>query len=212
MTSKPLLMGALSIGAIIAIAGCGGASNASTPTPSTGGLTLPNIPGLSGGRPGRLQLRIPCSLPLTCRASLATPASQPHRRVLGDHLHLLGHDRQWRWRRRDLCGAIPGGVGQAALQRRSRRRSAGRPTRMAAARFPCRGWGPARSRRSRRIRSLTPSSRTTTWWCSASRRERRAAPRWTLRSGPPRRLWPVGVAAPESSSVGGEGGFEPTVL
>ncbi len=52
MTSKPLLMGALSIGAIIAIAGCGGASNASTPTPSTGGLTLPNIPGLSGGSTG----------------------------------------------------------------------------------------------------------------------------------------------------------------
>jgi len=45
-------MGALSIGAIIAIAGCGGASNASTPTPSTGGLTLPNIPGLSGGSTG----------------------------------------------------------------------------------------------------------------------------------------------------------------
>jgi len=39
--SKPLLMGALSIGVDhFAIAGCGGASNASTPTPSTGGLTL----------------------------------------------------------------------------------------------------------------------------------------------------------------------------
>ena len=54
MTSKPLLVGALSIGTIIGIAGCGGASNASTPTPtaSSGGLTLPTIPGLGGGSTG----------------------------------------------------------------------------------------------------------------------------------------------------------------
>jgi hypothetical protein len=54
MTSKPLLVGALSIGAIIGIAGCGAASNASTPTPtaSSGGLTLPTIPGLGGGSTG----------------------------------------------------------------------------------------------------------------------------------------------------------------
>jgi hypothetical protein len=54
MISKSLLGGALSIGAIIGIAGCGAANTAGTPTPTTssGGLTLPTIPGLSGGTTG----------------------------------------------------------------------------------------------------------------------------------------------------------------
>ena len=54
MTSKSLFVGALSIGAIIGIAGCGAANNATTPTPtvSSGGLTLPTIPGLGGGSTG----------------------------------------------------------------------------------------------------------------------------------------------------------------
>ena len=52
MTMKQLRMGALSVGAIAGIAGCGGSSG-STPTPSTGGLTLPSIPGLTtnSGKP-----------------------------------------------------------------------------------------------------------------------------------------------------------------
>jgi hypothetical protein len=44
MNHKPLLLGALSIGAVAALAGCGGSSSP-TPTPTTG-LSLPNIPGL----------------------------------------------------------------------------------------------------------------------------------------------------------------------
>jgi hypothetical protein len=49
MTIKQLLIGAVTAGAIVGIAGCGGSSSGSTPTPSTGGLTLPNIPGLNTG-------------------------------------------------------------------------------------------------------------------------------------------------------------------
>jgi hypothetical protein len=54
MTIKSLFAGALSIGAIVGIAGCGGSSTSSTPTPtsSTGGLTLPTIPGLGTGSGG----------------------------------------------------------------------------------------------------------------------------------------------------------------
>jgi hypothetical protein len=52
MTGKSLLVGALSIGAIIGIAGCGATGNATTPTPTSSGGLLPNIPGLSGGSTG----------------------------------------------------------------------------------------------------------------------------------------------------------------
>jgi len=54
MTIKQLLMGALPVSAIIALAGCGGSAGGSTPTPSnsSGGLTLPNIPGLGNGSSG----------------------------------------------------------------------------------------------------------------------------------------------------------------
>ncbi len=45
MTIKQLLVGALSVGALVGIAGCGGSSAGSTPTPS-GGFSLPSIPGL----------------------------------------------------------------------------------------------------------------------------------------------------------------------
>jgi hypothetical protein len=53
MTGKALLVGAISIGAIIGVAGCGAANGATTPTPTalSGGL-FPNIPGLSGGSTG----------------------------------------------------------------------------------------------------------------------------------------------------------------
>lgn len=49
MAIKQFLIGAVAAGAIVGIAGCGGSSSGSTPTPSTGGLTLPNIPGLNAG-------------------------------------------------------------------------------------------------------------------------------------------------------------------
>ncbi len=54
MTIKQVLMGALPMGAIIALAGCGGSAGGSTPTPSnsSGGLTLPSIPGLGNGSSG----------------------------------------------------------------------------------------------------------------------------------------------------------------
>ncbi|MFZ0918825.1 MAG: hypothetical protein WB793_11290 [Candidatus Dormiibacterota bacterium] len=49
MAIRQFLIGAVTAGAIVGIAGCGGSSSGSTPTPSTGGLTLPNIPGLNAG-------------------------------------------------------------------------------------------------------------------------------------------------------------------
>jgi hypothetical protein len=45
MTMKSLLVAGMSVGAIVGIAGCGGSSTTSTPTPSSGGLTLPGILG-----------------------------------------------------------------------------------------------------------------------------------------------------------------------
>lgn len=52
MTIKALLVGAVALGAISGLAACGGSSGAATPTPSTGGLTLPNIPGLGNSSGG----------------------------------------------------------------------------------------------------------------------------------------------------------------
>jgi hypothetical protein len=52
MTTKSLLVAAVSVGAIVGIAGCGGSTTSSTPTPSSGGLTLPGIPGLGTGSNG----------------------------------------------------------------------------------------------------------------------------------------------------------------
>ena len=52
MTSQRLLLGALSLGAIAGIAACGGSTTGPTPTPSSGGLSLPNIPGLGSGTTG----------------------------------------------------------------------------------------------------------------------------------------------------------------
>jgi hypothetical protein len=51
MTIKSLLVGAMALGAISGLAACGG-SSAVTPTPSSGGLTLPNIPGLGNSSGG----------------------------------------------------------------------------------------------------------------------------------------------------------------
>lgn len=44
MSAKPVILGAISVAAVAALAGCGGSATA-TPTPSSG-LTLPVIPGL----------------------------------------------------------------------------------------------------------------------------------------------------------------------
>src|SRR5579862_4656922 len=52
MTTKSLCVGAVTVGAILGIAGCGGSSTAPTPTPSSGGLTIPGIPGLGTGSSG----------------------------------------------------------------------------------------------------------------------------------------------------------------
>jgi hypothetical protein len=52
MTIKSLLVASVAIGAIVGIAGCGGSTTTSTPTPSSGGLTLPGIPGLGNGSSG----------------------------------------------------------------------------------------------------------------------------------------------------------------
>ena len=52
MTTKSLCVGAVTVGAILGIAGCGGSSTAPTPTPSSGGLSIPGIPGLGTGSSG----------------------------------------------------------------------------------------------------------------------------------------------------------------
>jgi len=51
MAPKTLFLAAVSMGAIAVLAGCGGSSGSSTPTPS-GGLTLPSLPGLGSGGSG----------------------------------------------------------------------------------------------------------------------------------------------------------------
>jgi hypothetical protein len=48
MTVKQLLMGALSVGAIAGLAGCGGSSGGSTPTASNGGFSIPGLTTNSG--------------------------------------------------------------------------------------------------------------------------------------------------------------------
>ena len=48
---KQLVMGVISIGALAGVAACGG-STATTPTPSSGGLVLPSLPGLGSGSAG----------------------------------------------------------------------------------------------------------------------------------------------------------------
>jgi|GEM_PF-3428652 len=53
MTRNSLILGAISVGAVAAIAGCGGSSGTTpTPTASSGGLTIPTIPGLGNGTSG----------------------------------------------------------------------------------------------------------------------------------------------------------------
>jgi hypothetical protein len=52
MTVKPLVLGAMLVGVLTGIAGCGG-SSALTPTPTpSGGFTIPTIPGLGNGSGG----------------------------------------------------------------------------------------------------------------------------------------------------------------
>ena len=46
-----LVMGVMSIGALAGVAACGG-STATTPTPSSGGLVLPSLPGFGSGSTG----------------------------------------------------------------------------------------------------------------------------------------------------------------
>ena len=53
MTRNSLILGAISVGAAAAIAGCGGSSGTTpTPTASSGGFTIPTIPGLGNGSSG----------------------------------------------------------------------------------------------------------------------------------------------------------------
>jgi hypothetical protein len=52
MAMKSLLVAAVSVGAIVGIASCGGSTTTPTPTPSSGGLTIPGIPGLGNGSSG----------------------------------------------------------------------------------------------------------------------------------------------------------------
>jgi hypothetical protein len=50
MKTKSLLVGAMSIGAMIGMAGCGGSSTSPTPTPksSSGGITIPGLGNIGG--------------------------------------------------------------------------------------------------------------------------------------------------------------------
>ena len=73
MTIKSLLAGAVSVGAIVGIAGCGGSTTGSTPTPSSGGLTLPGIPGLGTGSNGSA----PAATTLFTAAEVQTISGDP---------------------------------------------------------------------------------------------------------------------------------------
>jgi hypothetical protein len=53
MKTKSLLVGAVSIGAMVAMAGCGGSSSATTPTPkSSGGISIPGLGSIGSGSTG----------------------------------------------------------------------------------------------------------------------------------------------------------------
>jgi hypothetical protein len=54
MKTNSLLVGALSIGAIIGMAGCGGSSSSTTPTPSSssGGISIPGLGNIGSGSTG----------------------------------------------------------------------------------------------------------------------------------------------------------------
>ncbi|MFZ0128141.1 MAG: hypothetical protein WAL77_01820 [Candidatus Dormiibacterota bacterium] len=71
MSIKRLLIGALAAGATIAIGGCGGAGSGATPTPSSGGLT---IPGLGGGTTGSA----PAANTLLSAAAVQTISGDPN--------------------------------------------------------------------------------------------------------------------------------------
>ena len=94
MTIKSLLVGAVALGAISGLAACGGSSGAATPTPSTGGLTLPNIPGLGNSSGGSA----PAANTLLTASDVQSISGDFERhgavgRLLGHHLHLFGHER-----------------------------------------------------------------------------------------------------------------------
>jgi hypothetical protein len=78
MTTKSLLLAAVSVGGILGIAGCGGATSSPTPTPSTGGLTIPGIPGLGTGSNGSA----PAASTLLSAASVQSISGDPNVKAL----------------------------------------------------------------------------------------------------------------------------------
>jgi hypothetical protein len=120
MKTKSLLVGAVSIGAMLGIAGCGG-SAAPTATPkASGGLSIPGIPGLGSGSTG--------SNGSTAAASTLLTASDVQN-ISGDPAvaPLGGECSATTCIYTDTTGsgggggvifieAIPGALGQAALQ------------------------------------------------------------------------------------------------
>lgn len=53
MKTTSLLVGAVSIGAMVGMSGCGGSSSSTTPTPTaSGGFSIAAIPGIGGGSTG----------------------------------------------------------------------------------------------------------------------------------------------------------------
>ena len=118
MAIRQFLIGAVTAGAIVGIAGCGGSSSGSTPTPSTGGLTLPNIPGLNAGS-GK---SAPAANTLLSASDVQTISGDPNVSALSG-----GCSSTTTCVYRDASGSgagggvivvepFPGFVGQAALQ------------------------------------------------------------------------------------------------
>lgn len=121
MKTTTLLVGAVSIGAIVAMAGCGGSSGTTTPTPtSSGGITIPGIGNIGGGSTGGNGATAAASTLLTA-SDVQTISGDPNVAALAgacsgttciysDATGTGGGGGVV------LIEAIPGALGQAALQ------------------------------------------------------------------------------------------------
>jgi hypothetical protein len=120
MKTKSLLVGALSVGAMVVMVGCGGASGATTPTPKSTGITIPGIGSLGTGSTGANGSTAAASTLLTA-SDVQTISGDPTVTPLG------GACSATTCIYTDTTGtgggggvilveAIPGALGQAALQ------------------------------------------------------------------------------------------------
>ena len=120
MRGKSLLVGAVSFGALVAMAGCGGSTAPTTAPTSSGGITIPTLPGGSSGTTGSSGSTAAANTLLTAQ-DVQTISGDP------DVTALTGACSATTCLYTDTTGtgggggiivieAIPGALGQAALQ------------------------------------------------------------------------------------------------